>query len=53
MLLLDRVSTGDGRNRKILRGQIPALKCQALSLLSRVVAATLAETVQGRVTRFK
>lgn len=32
MLLLGSVSTGDGRNRKILRGQISALKCQALSL---------------------
>lgn len=32
MLLLGKVSTGDRRNRKILRGQIPALKCQALSL---------------------
>lgn len=55
MPLLGRVSTGDGRNRKSLRGQIPALKCQALSLslCSGVVAATLAETVQGRVTRFK
>lgn len=53
MLLLGRVSTGDMRNRKILRGQIPALKCQALSLCSRIVAATLAETVQGQVTRFK
>lgn len=53
MPLLGRVSTGDRRTWKILRGQISALKCQALSLCSGVVAATLAETVQGRVTRFK